>query len=89
MEQEYFISMLRADTSISKLWFFTGAIYSGRDWIWDNHERITYPIVWNMNQPDSPGIENCLSIGKFDVGVGFNDLNCTVLTGFFCQKVGV
>ena len=89
MEQEYFISMVRADSTIFKTGFFTGALYSGRDWIWDNHERITYPIVWNRGQPDNPGIENCLSIGKLDYGVGFNDLNCIDRAGFFCQKIGV
>lgn len=91
MEQEYFLAMLLGSYQVvTDQWLYIGAIFQGRDWVWDNHERITYPIAWLENQPDNLGLELCFSVFKSSKsGVGFNDIGCHYDIGFFCQSVGV
>ena len=69
---------------------YVGAIRPNRIWLWESSmKHITFPLIWHTGAPDNAtGNEFCLMAIKRndEVGVKFDDIECTVNMHVLCEK---
>ena len=89
-EENHFLAMIQQNDNVPKSLYHVGGLLEDDEWKWNSDSSITYPrMKWANGEPNNHlGNEKCLSINKGTLWAetGFNDINCEIHKGFFCQK---
>lgn len=89
-EEDHFFKMIQQKDTVPYSRYHVGGLLVDGEWKWKSDlSNISSHMKWAIGQPNNNlGNEKCLSIRKStsDLGTGFNDINCEIPKGFFCQR---